>query len=131
VLYGLILAVHVVACLFLIMVVLLQTGKGGDIASAFGGGGGSSNVFGPRGASNVLTRATTAAAVIFMLTSLTLAILSQRGESTLIDEIVGDAVPATSESTTETIPASPMSTGTETESEAPVLPPSDGDGTSQ
>ncbi len=75
--------VHVIVCLFLIAVVLLQSGKSADIAAAFGGMG-SQTAFGPRGAATVLTRATTWAAIIFMLTSFTLAIVASRrsGSST-------------------------------------------------
>jgi preprotein translocase subunit SecG len=65
--------VHVFVCLFLIVVVLLQSGKAGDISAAFGGQG-SQAAFGPRGAATTLSRATTACAVLFMLTSITLSI---------------------------------------------------------
>lgn len=65
--------VHIVVCLFLIVVVLLQSGKAGDISAAFGGQG-SQAAFGPRGAATTLSRATTVSAVIFMLTSITLSI---------------------------------------------------------
>jgi len=67
---------HVVACLFLIAVVLLQRGKGAEMGAVFGGGAGAT-VFGSRGAGNFLTRMTTAAAVVFMLTSLTLAYVAE------------------------------------------------------
>ncbi|MGA2992227.1 MAG: preprotein translocase subunit SecG [Candidatus Korobacteraceae bacterium] len=69
--------VHVTVCLFLIGVVLLQSGKSADIAAAFGGQG-SQTAFGPRSAANALTKATAWAAVIFMLTSFTLAIMATR-----------------------------------------------------
>jgi preprotein translocase subunit SecG len=65
--------VHVIVCLFIIIVVLLQSGKAGDIAAAFGGMG-SQTAFGPRGAANILEKATTWSAIIFMLTSITLSI---------------------------------------------------------
>jgi preprotein translocase subunit SecG len=65
--------VHVIVCLFLIIVVLLQSGKAGDISAAFGGQG-SQAAFGPRGAATGLSRATTISAVLFMLTSVTLSI---------------------------------------------------------
>jgi preprotein translocase subunit SecG len=65
--------IHVIVCLFLIVVVLLQSGKAGDISAAFGGQG-SQAAFGPRGAATTLSRATTASAVLFMLTSITLSI---------------------------------------------------------
>jgi len=73
--------VHIIVCLFLIGVVLLQSGKSGDIAAAFGGQG-SQTAFGPRGAATALTRATTWAAAIFVLTSITLSILASRGGNT-------------------------------------------------
>jgi preprotein translocase subunit SecG len=77
---------HVIVCLFLIMVVLLQQGKGADWAGAFGGGG-TQNTFGARASGTVLSKATTAAAVIFMITSLALTILiSQPGGSSVIRE---------------------------------------------
>jgi preprotein translocase subunit SecG len=84
---------HVLICIFLILVVLLQQGKGADWAGTFGGGG-SQTVFGARGAGTILSKATTAAAVIFMITSLALAILISRpgGNSVISDK----AVPKTS-----------------------------------
>jgi preprotein translocase subunit SecG len=74
---GLITFVHILVCLFLIIVVLLQSGKSGDIAAAFGGQG-SQTAFGPRGAATALSRATTWSAIMFMVTSITLSILAQR-----------------------------------------------------
>jgi preprotein translocase subunit SecG len=68
---------HVIVCLILIGVVLLQQGKSADLAGAFGGQG-SQTAFGPRGAANLLTKVTTWAAVIFMLTSIGLTVLIQR-----------------------------------------------------
>ncbi len=65
--------VHVIVCLFLIIVVLLQSGKAGDISAAFGGQG-SQAAFGPRGAATALSKATTISAVLFMLTSVTLSV---------------------------------------------------------
>src|SRR6202046_1352677 len=70
--------IHVLVCLFLIVVVLLQSGKAADLAGAFGGMG-SQTAFGPRGSATLLSKATTLAAAIFMITSLTLAILATRG----------------------------------------------------
>jgi len=66
---------HVMVCLVLVVVVLLQHGKGADIGAVFGGGA-SSTVFGSRGAGNFLTKLTTASALIFMVTSLSLAYLA-------------------------------------------------------
>src|ERR1700689_1790408 len=70
--------VHYVVCIFLIIVVLLQSGKAADPAGAFGGMG-SQTVFGPRGSATVLSKATTIAAALFMVTSLSLSILATRG----------------------------------------------------
>jgi len=77
--------IHVIVCLFLIGVVLLQQGKSADLAGAFGGQG-SQTAFGPRGAANLLTRLTTWGAVIFMIVSLLLTILLARnsGEKSVL-----------------------------------------------
>ena len=69
--------IHVLVCLFLVGVVLLQQGRSADLAGAFGGQG-SQTAFGPRAAANVLTRLTTWSAVIFMVTSISLTVLYQR-----------------------------------------------------
>ncbi len=71
----LIATLHVVICFFLIIVVLLQSGKAADLAGAFGGMG-SQTVFGPRGTATLLSKATTIAAALFMVTSLVLVILA-------------------------------------------------------
>ena len=84
-LYYLIIFLHVVACLFLIAVVLLQQGKGQDLASAFGGGG-TQTAFGPRGSATVLSRATTILAGLFMVTSLALTII-RPSRSGVLDEV--------------------------------------------
>lgn len=73
----LLVVVHVIVCLFLIGVVLLQQGKSADLAAAFGGQG-SQTAFGPRGASTLFTKLTTWGAIIFMVVSLTLTILLAR-----------------------------------------------------
>ena len=73
--------IHVLVCVFLVIVVLLQSGKAADLAGAFGGMG-SQTAFGPRGAATVLSKATTIAAGLFMITSLTLAILATKNAGT-------------------------------------------------
>jgi len=83
---------HVLVCIFLIGVVLLQRGKGAEIGAVFGGGG-SSTVFGSRGAGNFLSKLTTAAAIVFMITSLSLAYLwTMASSERLFDE--AEAAPA-------------------------------------
>src|SRR5450432_879564 len=74
--------VHLFVCAMLILVVLLQQGKGGGMGAAFGGGA-AAQVFGGRGAGNLLTRATAICAGIFMLTSVSLAYLSSSGDRAL------------------------------------------------
>jgi preprotein translocase subunit SecG len=73
----LITTIHIIVCLFIVVVVLLQSGKSGDIAAAFGGMG-SQTAFGPRGAASALSKATTWSAVIFMVTSVTLSVYASR-----------------------------------------------------
>jgi len=107
VLYYVVTTLHVLFCLFLILVVLLQQGKGQDLASAFGGGG-SQTAFGPRGSATVLSRATAIAAALFMVTSLALSLVQPRGTSVL------DAVPETAEET------APPTTGADEEGAAPA-----------
>jgi len=77
ILLGFVVVLHVIVCVFLIGVVLLQQGRSADLAGAFGGQG-SQTAFGPRAAANVLTRLTTWSAVVFMLTSLSLTVLYAR-----------------------------------------------------
>ncbi len=81
-------SLHVIMCLVLIAIVLLQTGKGASMGAAFGGG--SNTIFGGAGPASFLNKITTIAAIAFMLTSFTLAILSNRGGSS---SKVLDAVP--------------------------------------
>jgi preprotein translocase subunit SecG len=79
--YTLLTVIHIFVCLFLVIVVLLQSGQSGDIAAAFGGQG-SQTAFGPRGAATILTKATTWCAVIFMVTSIALSVMATRKGST-------------------------------------------------
>jgi preprotein translocase subunit SecG len=87
--------IHVIVCIFLVVVVLLQSGKAADLAGAFGGMG-SQTVFGPRGSATVLSKATTIAAALFMCTSLTLSIMAQRS---------GRATPALLNKASKPVPA--------------------------
>ena len=88
--YGLLVFVHVVICFFLVIVVLLQSGKAADLAGAFGGMG-SQTAFGPRGTASLLSKLTRIAATLFMVTSLTLAIMATRGAggrgTTVLEEL--------------------------------------------
>lgn len=87
--YILLSIVHVLVALVLILVVLLQTGKGASMGAIFGGA--SQTLFGPRGAGNFLTKITAGAALIFMVTSLFLAILSGRPSTSSVIERAPEA----------------------------------------
>ena len=77
--YLFITVLHIVLSVFLIGVILLQPGKGGDVGSAFGGGGmGGGAMFGARGPASLLSRATTVVAIMFMVTSITLSMYSSK-----------------------------------------------------
>lgn len=80
---ALITSIHIISCIVLIIVVLLQSGKAADLAGAFGGGG-SQTVFGPRGAGSILSKVTTISAVLFMFTSLGLWVLSAKGTKSVV-----------------------------------------------
>ena len=100
----LITTVHIIVSFFLIIVVLLQSGKSGDIAAAFGGMG-SQTAFGPRGAATALSKATTWSAVLFMVTSITLSIFAVRRSSTPASS--GSVLSGMKPSTTKSQPAPP------------------------
>ena len=100
---GLIYTVHILVCFFLIVVVLLQSGKSGDIAAAFGGMG-SQTAFGPRGAATALSKATTWSAVLFMVTSITLSIFAVRRSGA---RSTGSVLSGVKPSTTNSQPANP------------------------
>jgi preprotein translocase subunit SecG len=86
---------HIIVCLFLIGVVLIQQGKSADLAGAFGGQG-SQTAFGPRGAANLLTRLTTWSAIIFMLTSigLTLVMSHANNNRSVLSNVPSQSTPA-------------------------------------
>jgi preprotein translocase subunit SecG len=77
----LLLIIHVFVCLFLIGVVLLQSGKGAELGAAFGGS--SQTIFGSRGAATFLNKMTTISAIVFMITSLTLAVVTAKSGSVI------------------------------------------------
>ncbi len=83
--FLLLIVVHVLVALALILIVLLQVGKGQSIGAAFGGASSSQTIFGSRGPTTFLSRLTTVAAAVFMITSLSLAYFSaHRGQSSVI-----------------------------------------------
>jgi preprotein translocase subunit SecG len=93
-LYYFIAVVHVLVCIILILVVLLQSGKGADLAGAFGGGA-TQTAFGSRGPASFLSKLTTVSAIIFMITCLSLSVIgSKRSSRSILDTTPGAAVPA-------------------------------------
>ena len=113
--------VYIFVCLFLIMVVLLQQGKGADLAGAFGGGG-SQTSFGPRGNTNIMHRMTTGAFVLFVVLCLALTILSGKQRTSVMEGLAPAAPVETGQ------PAEPALEGA-TEEVAPTIdPPAEGSG---
>ena len=111
---------HLLVTLGLILIVLLQSGKGADIGAAFGGGS-SQTVFGGRGAATFLSKLTSALAILFMLTSLTLTILSsQRGVSSVVGE---DSPQPTSSAPAVPAPATPAPAAPGAPAPAAPVPP--------
>ena len=108
--------IHVIVCLLLILIVLLQSGKSADLAGAFGGAG-SQTAFGARGTATFLSKLTTGAAVVFMLTSMTLSIYRSKGTGSSIMEKA--KVPATKPAAqTQPKPVTPIPGSSQ-----PVSPP--------
>jgi preprotein translocase subunit SecG len=112
---NLILAVHYSVCAFLIVVILLQAGKGADIGAVFGGGSGT--VFGSRGATTFLSKLTTAMAVVFLLTSISLASISRsKSESSILKTVPQNQPGPVPAAPVETAPQEGIPGGTETQS---------------
>ena len=84
---------HVIISVFLILVVLIQQGKGADLAGAFGGGG-SQTAFGARGATTLLHKLTTTFFILFVITSMSLAILQARPRGSVMGNAPAPAAPA-------------------------------------
>jgi preprotein translocase subunit SecG len=103
ILYYVILTLHIISCIFLIGVVLLQQGKNQDLASAFGGGG-TQTAFGPRGSATVLSHATTILAGAFMVSCLALSLIRPTASGVL------DQVQAAAPSATPAAAAQPSAT---------------------
>jgi preprotein translocase subunit SecG len=105
-LYYLVTALYAVVCLVLLGVILLQQGKGGDIASAFGGGS-SQTAFGARSGATVLSRVTTICAVLFMLGAIMLSVMGQGRSPSLVSGAPAPPAPAKAPA-----PAAPAATTT-------------------
>jgi preprotein translocase subunit SecG len=121
--YYFVVVFHVIACLFLIGVVLLQQGKNQDLASAFGGGG-TQTAFGPRGSANVLSKATTILAGLFMVTCLSLSLLRPKASSVLDKAGQGAAPIAAPSAPAASVPAASVPAASVPAAPAPTASPS-------
>ena len=92
-LYYFIVTLYVIVCSLLIITILLQQGKGGDIANAFGGGS-SQAVFGARSGATLLTRATSVLAALFVIGAIVLTVIGREGTSSVVGGIAGPPPPA-------------------------------------
>ena len=114
--------VHVVVCVFLIIVVLLQSGKAADLAGAFGGMG-SQTAFGPRGSATLLSKATTISAILFMLTSMSLSIVATRGSggsNSILDRKPAQSSAPAPKTTPKAVPPSVQVTPTPVPAQPPA-----------
>ena len=119
-LYYLVVVLYVLVCVSLIGVILLQQGKGGDIANAFGGGG-SQAVFGARAGATLLTRATSVLAGLFVVLSLILTAWGQRGSGSVVGGIDAPAPAAPVAPVTTPTPAPAQPAGTPSQPSAPTV----------
>ena len=102
--YTIMLALHIVVSLGLVVVVLLQSGKGGGLAGAFGGSGGAGAVFGGQTAASFLTKATRYLAVLFMVSSLSMALIVRTRTPGTVEEGVRQMQPTPAAATGQPIP---------------------------
>lgn len=117
---NILLAIHVLAAIAIVVLVLLQQGKGADMGAAFGGG--SQTVFGAQGSANFLSRMTALLATIFFFTSMSLAYLyGQNTEPQSVTDQIVEQPQSTGTEADET-PAAPDSAGGEAESDIPAAP---------
>jgi preprotein translocase subunit SecG len=107
--YTLVVVIHLIVCIFLIFIVLIQSSKGAELGAAFGGGS-SQTLFGSRGAATFLNKLTTIVAIVFMLTSLSLAVLSIKRGSVIPEKIPAQESPTKpfSDTTSGPLPEHPL-----------------------
>ena len=103
--YTAVVVIHLIVCLFLIFIILIQSSKGAEMGAAFGGS--SQTLFGSRGAATFMNKLTTSAAIIFMITSLLLAVLSVRRGSVMSSVTVEESASKPAAAEAEKIPAAP------------------------
>ncbi len=119
--YTLLLVIHLMVCAFLIFIVLIQSSKGAEMGAAFGGS--NQTLFGSRGTATLLTKLTTISAILFMLTSLTLAVLSFKRGSVMINapkQASGNPIANTSQWPLKAVPAAPAQDSTAKEPAKPA-----------
>jgi preprotein translocase subunit SecG len=120
-------SIHVIVCILLILIILLQSGKGATMGASFGAGS-SQTLFGPTGPASILTKITTGVAIIFMITSLTLAMLSSRvSDSSVMESLSATKAPVEKkvEKTIEQTDQQPIQKTSEQTVEKPMAEASD------
>jgi preprotein translocase subunit SecG len=120
--YIALVVIYVFVCFFLIMVVLLQQGKGADIAGAFGGGG-SQTAFGARGATTLLHKLTTAAFVGFIVLALVLTVIEARPRSSVVRTLPAKAATQKAPVPAQQLPAGTSAAPAQPATGAPAPPP--------
>jgi preprotein translocase subunit SecG len=119
--FTLVVVLHILVCLFLIFIILIQSSKGAEMGAAFGGS--SQTLFGSRGAATVLSKVTTIAAILFMLTSLSLAIFSvRRGAESVMSSVPVKESPASSLPSTGPVQEKPSAPGQGEAQQHPAVP---------
>ena len=129
--YTAITVLHIIVCLFVIFIILIQSSKGAEMGAAFGGS--SQTLFGSRGASTFMSKLTTGTAILFMVTSLLLAVLASRQSSVMssvpVQEIPSQPIPDTSAGpiTDQPAPTAPGQGEVQEKPAAPVAPAKPGE----
>lgn len=120
--FALLITLHVISCLVLIMVILLQAGKGGGISETFGGSGGLQQMLGTK-ASSFLTKATAGCAVLFLATSMTLALMSTMRSASIVEREISKERNAAPAAVTGQAPQTPPAAESKPQTDTQVNPP--------
>jgi preprotein translocase subunit SecG len=121
-LYYFVVTLYVLVCLLLMVTILLQQGKGGDIANAFGGGS-SQAVFGARSGATLLTRATSVLAALFVILAMVLTVWGQRGPGSVVGGLGAPPAPAAAPAPANASPTTTPAPAATTPAPAPATPP--------
>ena len=112
--------IHLVTAISIVILILLQQGRGADMGAAFGGGGSSQSLFGSRGSATFLSRVTGGLALLFFITALSLAYIYTR-ESSIMSSVVKETI--SGQTTDSSVPVAPAD-GSRSDSDMPAVPKS-------